>query len=145
MNMWRTWLAALTIFFTFGVALAAPRPIELKLSPLPGVWIATITPSGDDAQQPGAATFTETLSFKGDKMTTKVLLQKGFGPATYDEDRRSVGPSQFTCTQTSDKEGSAAWVCTATETDMQGTLVITHKDGSITHYDVQGQKQPFQR
>jgi hypothetical protein len=105
-----------------------------------GNWSVTLVPSGTDANQPGVKQFDETLTFTTNQFSTKVLAQCGFGPTDYQEDSTGYGPSKFSCTQTSDKEGKIAWQGTSTGQDITGTLVWTRKDGSVIHYDFQGSK-----
>ena len=87
-----------------------------------------------------ARKFDETLTFGGDKLSAATLAARGFGPAEYQEDVRAAGPAQFTCTQTSDAEGTAVWGGFTTGQDIQGTLVWTKKDGTVIHYAFQGTK-----
>jgi hypothetical protein len=106
--------------------------------PYPGKWKISLTP-GD----PGAKPFDEELTFdpNGSQMSTKTLAKHGFGPAAYDEDTRAMGQAKFSCKQTSDTEGKAAWQGYTTGTDLTGTLIWTHKDGTAVTYDFSGSKE----
>ena len=131
------YIPLLAVFAISGMVLAAPGGND----PWIGSWTVTATPSGLDANLPGAKTFNETLKFDGAKMSVKVLADKGFGPAEYQEDVSAIGTATFDCTQTSDKEGKIVWHgMTTTSQDLQGTLVWTRKDGTIIHYDLTGNK-----
>ena len=72
---------------------------------------------------------------------TEKLAARGFGPADIQEDTAPVGPAQFTCTQTSDKEGKIEWTGNTTGTgDIQGSMVWTKKDGTVLHFDFRGSR-----
>jgi hypothetical protein len=130
-------LTCLAIFFLAGPAV---RPL-LARDPFEGDWTATITPSGTDANQPGARKFDDTLTFTPTKFSSKYLADHGFKPADYQEDVRMYGPAKFNSTQTSDKEGKIDWEGTADANELTGTMTWTRKDGTVIHYDIQGSKK----
>jgi len=134
-----------TLFIASIICLAAcalaSRPTKLLKDEFVGDWKIHLTPSADDASQPGVKEFDEILRFAPDKLSTpKVLAKHGFGPSPYDEDVTAFGPAKFKCTQKSDKEGQIDWQGTLVATSVQGTMVWTHADKSVTHYDYQGDK-----
>jgi hypothetical protein len=119
----------------------AARPRLLKLAdPFPGTWAITLTPNGTDANIPGTKAFDETLIFTANDLTAKTLATHGFGAGQYNEDVRPMGVATFTCTQTSDKEGTIAWQGMTTGQDLSGTMTWTKKSGTVVHYDYQGNK-----
>jgi hypothetical protein len=126
-----------------GLAVIAPAswPTRMMKDEFVGYWKIKVTPNGDDANQPGVKEFDETLKFTPDKLATiKTLAKHGFEPALYDEDVTAFGPAKFKCTQKSDKEGQIDWEGVVTDTTIQGTMIWTHTDKSLTHYDYQGDK-----
>lgn len=129
------WVACLTI------ACVAAAPLQLHAGdPFEGKWTVTLTPSNEDANQPGVRQFDETITFTTADFSTLKLAEHGFGPAPYQEDVRFYGPGKFSCTQTSDKEGKIDWSGFTSGQDLQGTMVWTKKDGSVVHYDFQGNR-----
>jgi len=106
--------------------------------PFQGDWTVSITPSGDDANQPGVRHFDDTLTFTPDKFSSKYLADHGFKPADYTEDVRMFGPAKFTSTQHSDTEGKIDWQGTADANELTGTMTWTKKDGTEIHYDFTG-------
>jgi hypothetical protein len=106
---------------------------------LTGSWNISITP--DDANQAGAKPFDEVITFKGDQISAKTLGDRGFKPVHYEEDSRPGGAEQFTATQSNEKDGSkAAWTGNVAATAMEGTLVITKKDGTTISYTFRGNR-----
>jgi hypothetical protein len=133
---------AMPILLILLLACLAARPPLLKLAdPLPGTWAINLTPNGTDGNIPGVKAFDETLIFTTYQLTAKTLAAHGFGPGTYNEDTQPMGVAKFTCTQTSDTEGKIDWQgMTTTGQDLSGTLTWTKKDGTVVHYDFQGNK-----
>jgi hypothetical protein len=118
---------------------AAPRSHPLRTGdPFQGDWNASITPSGEDANTPGARQFDDTLTFTPEKFSSKYLSGHGFTPADYTEDVRMYGPAKFTSTQNSDTEGKIDWQGTVDATELSGTMTWTKKDGTVIHYDFTG-------
>jgi hypothetical protein len=132
---------AMVLAACLAIACVAAGPRVIKLAdPFPGNWAISLIPNGTDANKPGVKGFDETLTFTVQQMTAKVMATHGFGPAPFDEDTRRMGPATFTCTQTSDKEGTITWQGLTTGQDLTGTMTWTKKDGSVIHYDYQGSK-----
>jgi hypothetical protein len=130
---------AILVCLLIGSLAAGPRVIKLA-DPLQGTWAINLTPNGTDANIRGVKAFPETLTFTAYMFSTKTLADHGFGPVQYDEDTRAFGPATFKCTQTSDKEGKIVWQGMTTGQDITGTIVWTKADGTVVHYDYQGNK-----
>jgi hypothetical protein len=100
-----------------------------------GKWKATVTP--DD----GGKDSTDNLTFKGGQFTSENEKGDGFDPATYDDDPSPQGISaKFTVTLTNKAGDSAKWTGVSTGAEMDGTLVITKKDGSTKSYSFKASK-----
>ena len=100
-----------------------------------GTWKATITP--DD----GGNDSTDNLTFKGGQFTSEKEKADGFDPANYDDDPSPQGISaKFSVTLTNKAGDTAKWSGFSTGTEMEGTLVITKKDGSTKNYSFKASK-----
>jgi hypothetical protein len=102
---------------------------------LVGKWKATITPDDNGKET------TDNLTFKGGQFTSENEKSDGFDPATYQDDPgpRGIG-AKFSCTLTNKAGDTAKWTGLSTGQDMEGTLVITKKDGSSTSYSFKASK-----
>src|ERR1700677_4415718 len=118
---------------------AASTRVMKACDPVMGYWTMNVTPTVDDANKPGVKQFNETFTFTGDTFSTKTMAAQGFGGAPYQEDVRAYGPATFTSTQTG-SQGKLEWAGTTTGQDMTGTLVWTKADGTVIHFDFQGNK-----
>src|ERR1700722_15344787 len=124
------------------VAAAAPKATKLRAGdPLEGDWTVTLTPSGDDANQPGVREFDDKLTFTPEKFSSKHMSDHGFKPADYQEDTRMFGPAKFNPPQTSDKEGKLDWEGVVDANEITGTMKWTKKDGTVVHYDFKGNRE----
>ncbi len=100
-----------------------------------GTWKATLTP--DD----GGNDSTDNLTFKGGQFTSEKEKADGYDPATYDDDPSPQGISaKFSVTLTNKTGDTAKWSGFSTGSDMDGTLVITKKDGSTKNYSFKATK-----
>src|SRR5262245_27537613 len=101
-------------------------------------WKIKVTPTDDSNKQ--GKEFDDTLSFKGGKVETKALKDKGFKAVAYEEDTRSGIVSTFKAAMESDKEGKAEWSGTLTASEIKGELKWTRKDGTVVNYTYEGSK-----
>jgi len=122
-------LVGMIVFASAGTARAA--------DPFEGKWKVTLTSDGA-----GGKDMADTLVFtRGGKFYATELKKKGFGEVNFDSDTRRFGPAAFTAEQTSAKEGKAKWEGHVAATEMEGTMVLTKKDGSVVNYTFKGSKQ----
>ena len=89
----------------------------------------------------GGKAFDDTISFKGGKFESKMLKDKGFDPADYEDNTTRAGLGGFKATQKSEKEGEAVWTGTVTATEIKGELKWTKKDGSVVQYTYTGSRK----
>ena len=66
------------------------------------------------------------------------LLKKGFKETEYREDTQHGLVATFTAETKSDKEGTATWTGTATNTSIKGELEWKKKDGTTTKKNKKG-------
>jgi hypothetical protein len=100
-----------------------------------GKWKATITP--DD----GGKETTDNLTFKAGKFTSENEKTDGYDPAAYDDDPSPQGISaKFSVTLTNGSGDTAKWSGFSTGTEMDGTLVLTRKDGVVKTYTFKATK-----
>jgi hypothetical protein len=120
-----------------GCTLCASAAVQQLLArdALIGTWKATVTP--DD----GGNDSTDNLTFKGGKFTSEKEQADGFDPATYEDDPSPLGVSaKFSVTLTNKAGDTAKWSGFSTGTEMDGTLVITKKDGTTKSYTFKASK-----
>jgi hypothetical protein len=99
-----------------------------------GKWAVEVTP------EDGGKAYKDTLIFKGQKLTSEKLKKEGFEEAEYEVDLRGGQIGTFTANAKSKTGGTAKWSGTAATGNLQGTLVLTKKDGSATNYTFTGAK-----
>jgi hypothetical protein len=87
-----------------------------------------------------AKEFDDTLTFKGSKVESTALKEKGFEAAAYEEDVRRGPLATFNATMKSEKEGEAVWSGTVTGSEIKGELKWTKKDGTVVNYTYTGSK-----
>ena len=124
-----------TLLTAMIVLLCAPH--ARAADPFEGKWKVTLTSDGA-----GGKDMADTLVFtRGGKFYATELKKKGFGEVNFDSDTRRFGPAAFTAEQTSAKEGKAKWEGHVAATEIEGTMVLTKKDGSAVNYTFKGSKQ----
>jgi hypothetical protein len=121
---------ACLIVFTLATQALAKDPFEKT------TWKIKAEPAEGDGKA-----FDDTLTFKGSKFESKMLKDKGFEAATYEDNTTRAGLGGFKATQKSDKEGEAVWTGTVTATEMKGELKWTKKDGSVVSYTFTGSRK----
>lgn len=99
-----------------------------------GKWAVEVTP--DDGGKP----YKDTLLFKNQKFTSEKLKKEGFEDVEYEVDLRGGQIGTFTVNAKSKNGATAKWSGTAATGNLQGTLVLTKKDGSTTNYNFTGAK-----
>jgi hypothetical protein len=115
-------------------AVAAVQPL-LARDALIGKWKATVTP--DD----GGKETTDNITFKAGKFSSENEKADGYEDATYEDDPSPQGISaKFSVTLTNKAGDTAKWSGFSTGTEMEGTLVVTKKDGSKTSYAFKASK-----
>ena len=114
---------------------APPLPL-LARDALAGKWKATLT--ADDT----AKESTDNLTFKGGQFTSENGTGDGFDPATYADDPGPQGiGAKFSVTLTNKAGDTAKWTGLSTGSEMDGTLVVTKKDGTSKSYSFKATKQ----
>ena len=114
-------------------AAAAVQPLMAR-DALVGKWKATLTT--DDGKET-----TDNISFKGGKFTSENEGKEGFDPATYEDDPAPQGLSaKFNVTLKNKDGDTAAWAGFSTGSQIDGTLVVTKKDGTKLSYTVKAEK-----
>lgn len=118
---------------SYGVAIAValfvlahPRALAVPgvKDAFEGKWAIEVTP------EDGGKPYRDTLIFKNQKLTSERLKKEGFEDAEYEVDLRGGQIGTFTATaKTKPAGGTAKWTGTAATGNLQGTLVVTHKDG----------------
>jgi hypothetical protein len=115
---------------------AAPVQKLVARDALVGKWKATVSP--DDGQKDS----TDNLTFKGGQFTSENEKGDGFDPATYADDPGPQGiGAKFSVTLTNKDGDTAKWTGLSTGTEMEGTLVVTKKDGTSKSYSFKATKQ----
>jgi hypothetical protein len=116
------------------MASAGVQPLMARDS-LVGKWTATVT--SDD----GGKQSTDTISFKGGQFTSDTEKTDGFQPAAYSDDPGPQGiGAQFSVTLTNKAGDTAKWTGFSTGSDIDGTLVITRKNGTAISYTYKATK-----
>ncbi len=114
---------------------AAPVEKLMAHDALVGKWKATVTP--DD----GGKDSTDNITFKGGQFTSENQKGDGFEPATYEDDPGPQGiGAKFSVTLTNKAGDTAKWTGLSTGTEMEGTLVVTKKDGTSKSYSFKASK-----
>jgi autotransporter translocation and assembly factor TamB len=117
------------------LALAVVGSLAARKDPFEGKWKVKADPD-----QTGTA-FSDTLTFKGGRMTAAVLSGKGWPAADVDEDVRQGGIAKFTCTLKNDAAGEQMkWQGQITASEISGTIVWVHKNKDEDHYSFTGSK-----
>lgn len=109
--------------------------------PLAGKWTATLTPD-DDGTRDGAKEYTDTLTIKGSRITSDTLKKDGFESAEVNDHASIVGNvAKFDATMTN-KDGDSAKFTgqTVGGGELEGTLVVTKKDGTKRTYTYKATK-----
>jgi len=115
---------------------AAPPQTLLARDALVGKWKASVTP--DD----GGKDSEDKLTFKGGQFTSDNEKTDGFDPANYADDPGPQGiGAKFTVTLTNKAGDTAKWTGLSTGTEMDGTLVVTRKDGTTKSYSFKATKE----
>jgi hypothetical protein len=133
----RTMLVFVACVFMAGYSAIAGAAVQRLMArdALIGKWQATVT--SDD----GGKETTDNLTFKGGQFTSENEKAEGFTPATYDDDPSPQGISaKFSVTLTNPVGDTAKWSGFSTGTDIDGTLVVTRKDGSSKTYTFKATK-----
>jgi hypothetical protein len=118
-----------------GALSAAPAQPLFARDALVGKWKATVTP--DD----GGKDATDNLTFKGGQFTSENEKGDGFDPAAYADDPGPQGiGAKFSVSLTNKAGDTAKWTGLSTGTEMEGTLVITKKDGTNKSYSFKASK-----
>jgi hypothetical protein len=117
--------------------MAANAFAQSALHPLEGTWTVTVTP---DDMNGGNHEYQDTWTFSpGDTFTSDVMKQKGFGDGHVDEDSRRFGPSKFTTSIKSDKDGSIKYEGSADGTQINGTITWTKANGDTVTFTFKGE------
>lgn len=116
------------------VASGDPSPGD----PFDGEWTVTATPD-EDAVADGQGKFDEALLFHDGQFSAAVFAMFGFTPAEYTVSYET-GPAVFTASLVSSDRGTLRWSGRVTRIGMGGTLVWTRADGTVSHYDVVGER-----
>jgi hypothetical protein len=125
---------AVCVLIFGGLTSAGVRPL-LARDALVGKWKATIT--SDD----GAKESTDTLTFKGGQFTSEKEKADGFESAAYSDDPGPQGiGAQFSVTLTNKAGDTAKWSGFSSGSDIDGTLVVTKKDGTAISYTFKASK-----
>src|SRR5207253_7997517 len=103
-------------------------------------WEVTVTPD-DDASKAGEKEFKDTLVFKGSKFLAEECKKDGFEEVDYEPDTRRFGPAKFTAKPKSETKGEAEWKGTITVDNIEGSLVMTKKDGTKMNFTFKGTKK----
>jgi len=99
-----------------------------------GKWAIEVTP------EDGGKPYKDTLIFKNQKFTSEKLKKEGFADVEYEVDLRGGQIGTFTANAKSKNGSAAKWTGTAATGNLQGTLVLTKKDGSAVNYSFTGAK-----
>jgi hypothetical protein len=105
-----------------------------KRDQLTGTWTVTMT------NEDNGKTFEDTLTFKGDKLTSKYFGERGFAAMDYEADLRGVQTINFTAAGKSETEGKTAWTGSASLGAMTGTVKWTKADGSEVTLALKGRR-----
>jgi hypothetical protein len=107
--------------------LAAPSSFD-------GVWEVTVQPDGT-ATQAGKQTFVDLVLFENGKLTASACAQYGFAPADF-----TAAESSFTCSMTSDEQGTIAWSASMANGRLSGNVVWSKPDGNVYRYSLAGER-----
>lgn len=115
---------------------AAQEPSALEGT----TWMVKVTPD-TMAVQKGEKPFDDSLIFKDGKVTMSACVKMGFAPSSYSVIPSAAGVS-FTTHQVSTDQGTTRWTGTFTGQVVTGTMTLTRKDSSSSHYIFEGKKAP---
>jgi hypothetical protein len=106
-------------------------------------WKVKISPDGEAARA-GQKEIDDTLTFKAATFSSAAWAKRGFGPVQYEEDTRGApgGMQGFSADASSEKEGKAKWMGTATADQISGEMTWVKKDGTELHFTFRGERLP---
>ncbi len=131
----RSLLACFLVLAIAGQAWAARLDLAAR-DALIGKWTAEVTPDDNNGKP-----FNDTLTLKGGNFNSDTLLKQGFQPATYDESPAPLGmAAKFSVTLKNAAGDTATWSGFSTGTQLEGTLVVTKKDGPPVSYSFKATK-----
>ncbi len=118
----------------FAICVTAAVQTRMGRDALVGKWKATLTT--DEGKET-----TDTITFKGGKFTSENETKDGYEATTYQDDPAPMGMSaKFSVTLTNKAGDTAKWSGFSTGSEIDGTLVVTRKDGSVVNYTVKASK-----
>jgi hypothetical protein len=100
-----------------------------------GKWEITLTPESGGKEKK------DTLTFKGETLTSEWLTKEGYKEAKADTDVRGGQIATFTATQEGKKGAKAKWTGTTAPGGIDGTLTVTDEKGESTTYNYKGTKK----
>jgi hypothetical protein len=106
-----------------------------------GAWKIEVTPD-EDSRSAGSKEFKDTLTFKGNQVTSTTLAAKGFAAMLYEEDTRGGIVATFKAEGKSKKgEGAVVWTGTSSGGQIKGELTWTKDDGKVLKYEFTGERK----
>ena len=141
--MWNSMIrrSIATIVFAAAAAYSAspasgdPSPTD----PFDGEWSIKATPDRDAALD-GQGPFDEALLFHSGQFSAAVFAMFGFTPADYVVSFDS-GHAVFKANLSSSDRGTLSWTGQETPTGLDGTLVWARADGSVSRYEIVGERE----
>ena len=128
-------MAKMLVMLVCVLGIVASVQAMMARDALIGKWKATVTP--DD----GGKETTDNITFKGGKFSSENEKADGYEDATYEDDPSPQGISaKFSVTLKNKAGDTATWTGFSTGTEMDGTLVVTKKDGGKTSYAFKASK-----
>lgn len=124
------------------IGIVAVLSLGLSMAqPLEGTkWKIKLVPE-EDSRKAGAKEMEDAITFKGAKFSSEALVKQGFAAIEFEEDTRGMLTAQFKVDAKSTTAGTAKWTGAVTGEAVKGQLIITAKDGKVTTYNFQGEKQ----
>lgn len=100
-------------------------------------WVVSLTPDKEGATR-GEKALEDVITFEGGKFSTHLGTRTGFEPAPFNT---AASWAQVDLTS-KDGHSKCAWRVEAAKDQLEGTLVTTRNEGTITKYRVEGRRAP---
>ena len=118
--------------------LTSTSPAEVLPDTFTGTWAITLTPD-NDSKSNGAKLFEDAMVFEEGQLLTENFAFYGFEPGTYIIDAET--PGAFSATLASGTQGGLVWSGAAGNSQINGTLAWTKKDGKVWTFTFTGEKK----
>src|SRR5436190_10022054 len=141
LKSWRVWLGAFIGLYLGWHAAGMMANAQSRTDPIQGVWKLDVS-ADDDARGAGAKDFKDTLDFhKDDVFTSTHFKEQGIKEGKYETDQRPFGPAKFDATLESKAGDKIKYSGVSTGQNMEGTLQVKKKDGTVLNYKFKGERK----